>query len=71
MALTQKDIPAPALQKSLKTDNSQNAEAEELSLMADADAQDEELWVSAFATSQNTLSLLAAQSRTHRDVKMP
>ncbi len=66
MALIQKDIPAPALQRSSKTDDLQNSEAEKIALAADADAQDEALWESKFTASQDTLAHLAAQARAHR-----
>ena len=67
MALLQKDINSPALHKDPETDKPECAETEEAPLTADADAQDEKRWESAFANSQDTLSRLAAQSRAHRE----
>lgn len=67
MALLQKDMNWPTSYRDAETDKPESAETEEVRPTADADAQDEQLWETAFANSQDTLSRLAAQSRAHRE----
>ena len=64
MALLQKDIDAVSLSNHTAPDGVQSTNTE--STPQDADAQDEKLWESEFAASQDTLALLAARSRAHR-----
>lgn len=77
MALRQKDLTAASLQTGLGADKINPAKSAETVCVTenspeandvvDTDAQEEELWQQAFATSPDTLSRLAARSRAHRE----
>ncbi len=64
MALLQKDIDTASLDHASVTDKPELKEIHPV--MDDADAQDEALWESKFAASQDTLAHLAARARAHR-----
>lgn len=63
MAVTEENIQAFSSLNSKKAE--QERTEKDVPVSADADAQDEALWESKFAASQDTLARLAAQSRSH------
>ena len=63
MAVTEENIQAFS---SLSSKKAEQETEKDVPDSVDADAQDEALWESKFAASQDTLARLAAQSRAHR-----